>query len=901
MTGNESMNIEEQFARLASIDASERTAILRELIGQDREKALRLAALIDAHDNETLALDSLPDMQFDQLLTRPSEALIGVEIGGWRLLEELGQGGMGVVFGVERVSEGVTQRAAMKLLSIPTFDSVATARFIREVSVLARLDHPGICRLLDWGTSQQGWRYLVLERIDGHPINAYGDALPVAQRLDLVRRVAEAVNAAHRELVVHLDIKPANILVHATQGPILLDFGIARILAEDDSSAMATVTCWLTPNYASPEQLRGEPASVAADIYALGVVLFELLVGQRPYDLAGKSLTDTLEEIEGGRLLVSLKAAGLSADLQAVIAKAMHPDATRRYATAQDFANDLRAITDKRPISARPDSAAYRFRKLCARHPIALPSAILAMTSILALAVLLLFQSVDLQQQRDRANREAARATAANELLLGAIESANPTGGGAAATSVEEFLQAATQRAETIALSNPELATDVLNGVGEIRSVFAEHEVAIDLYQRALAMIDEDNMEAAELRAETLAGLVSSLRMTEQLERAHALLDQERARTDGPLHWRLRIEQGQLYNAEGAVDPAREALEGAIQGVPGDLLHARSRVAGAIGNLYFSLGQPAEGLSWHERAVEFARVPPVDEEALALALLNMSNRLSRLGRTDEALAAARESLELRTAVFGVRHVRTLPSYINLAYVLMDAGRWDEAIARAREVIGLYRQLGITDNRDRAAAFAALGLAGERKGDAETAIEGFSSALEIQQRILPANHPQIAVTRSNLASRLIVGGEYEKGLSLLEQAWEVHEELTSGEPSRPKAFVEVNIADVMIRMERFPEALSWAEAALQNAEQVIEPDQWVLGHFRNVYADALRVNGRLDDALSEALAVDQLFQNSGVTVRPQSIQDNLRNLVRIYEETGRTQDASEYRARLEAMQ
>src|SRR6056297_2198140 len=201
MTGNESMNIEEQFARLASIDASERTAILRELIGQDREKALRLAALIDAHDNETLALDSLPDMQFDQLLTRPSEALIGVEIGGWRLLEELGQGGMGVVVGVERVSEGVTQRAAMKLLSIPTFDSVATARFIREVSVLARLDHPGICRLLDWGTSQQGWRYLVLERIDGHPINAYGDALPVAQRLDLVRRVAEAVNAAHRELV----------------------------------------------------------------------------------------------------------------------------------------------------------------------------------------------------------------------------------------------------------------------------------------------------------------------------------------------------------------------------------------------------------------------------------------------------------------------------------------------------------------------------------------------------------------------------------------------------------------------------------------------------------------------------------------------------------------------------
>jgi serine/threonine-protein kinase len=897
MTDKESIGLEELFASLIEIDAIERRSALRALMEQDREKALRLAALLDAHDNETLALDALPQLALDQFMERPETLLIGTEIGGWTLTDALGQGGMGVVFGVERSLEGVTQRAAMKLLSIPAFDSIAGTRFIREVGVLARLDHPGICRLLDWGTSDQGWRYLVLERIDGEPIDEFARSLSLTERIDLVRRVAEAVNAAHRDLVVHLDIKPANILVNQVQGPVLLDFGIARILADDEASATATVTRWLTPNYASPEQLRGEPASVAADIYALGVVLFELLVGRRPYDLSGKSLNETLEQVERASALGAMKTARLGADIQAVISQAMHPDPNRRYASAQALADDLRAVIDRRPVSARPDSAAYRFRKLWARNPIALPSAMAAIVSISVLAVLLLFQSADLQNQRDRANREAASATAANDLLLSAIESANPTGGSAAATSVEDFLQAATQRAEAAAQNDPRLAADVLNGVAEIRSVLAEHDVAIDLFRRALATIDAGPVVDADLRARTLAGLLGSLRQTENRAQAHALIEQELARNDGPLPWQLLIEQGQLFNAEGRAEEARALLEQAYERVPDERFDARSFVASAIGSVYFLLGQPARGLEWQQQAVALARVPPIDEEALALALLNMSNRLSRLGRTEEALAAAQESIDLRVGVFGAEHVRTIPSYINLAYVYMDAGRWDEAIAQAREAIRLYDRLGVTDSRDLAAAFGALGLAAERKGDSETAIEGFSSALDIQQRILPGNHPQIAVTRGNLASRLIAEGQTARGLALLEQAWQVHDELTEGAPSRPKAFVEVNIADAMLRLGRDADALEWAATALAGAEQVIEADQWVLGHFRNVHAQALRSNGRLDQALEAALQAEEIYKASTVPVRPQSLRDNRDNLAQIYEAMGQSESARRYQEML----
>jgi serine/threonine-protein kinase len=899
MGRNESSTTEASFARLIAMNERDRSAALRELIDQDRAGAVRLAALIDAHFNETLALDSVASAQFSRFLGDDTLSMLGTKVGGWTLVEEIGRGGMGVVFGVERTLEGVTQRAAMKLLSVPSFDADADARFIREVSVLARLDHPGICRLLDWGKSEEGWRYLVLERVDGRPISEAIDGLSRSERIELVARIAEALNVAHRDLVVHLDIKPDNILVNRAGDPVLLDFGISKILADDGLSATATVTRWLTPNYASPEQLRGEPASVAADIYALGVVLFRLLTGRSPYDVVGRSLTDALDEIELGSHFEQLRSRELGRDLQFVLRKAMHSDPGQRYASAQAFADDLRAFNANRPVSAQADSTLYRLRKLWQRHPVALPSALLSVLSIAGLAVLLFFQASDLELQRDRANREAARSTAANELLLGAIESANPTGGTAAATSVDEMLLAAVQRARLNEDIDPLLSADVLSSIAQIRSVLAEYDAAIPLYEQALALLERHGIDDEALRTNLVSGLLASLRQTEQRERAHAILEQESAKAEGRLGWRLSLEKGQLLNSEGQVELAREALQAALDQVPSDRYKARATISGAFGNLYFSLGQPREALQWHEKAVEYARMPPIDEEALALALVNMSNRLSRLGRVDEALAAANESVELRVAVFGSEHIRTIPSYINLAYVYMDAGRWEEAISQAREVIGLFESLGISESRDLAAIHGALGLAAERMGDSATAIEGFSRALEIQQSVLPEGHPSLAVTRSNLASRLIAGGDHEEGLALLEQAWEVHEEITQGEASRPKAFVEVNIADAMIRLGRFPEALAWAESALVDAEQVIEPGQWVLGHFRNVYADALRANGRFEEALNEARTVDRIYQASEVTVRPQSIQDNLRTLARIHEETGRTEQAAEYRARLQA--
>lgn len=889
--------LERQFAALSELGPDERTDALRDLARTDAALARRVAALLDAHDAKSIDLDRLAEQELRGLGAFETDQLAGHELNGWKLVRELGRGGLGVVYEVERIRDDIHERAAIKLLQVPVLDAPAAQRFIREASMLARLDHPGICRLRDWGRTEEGWPYLVLDLIEGRPIDQAAATLSLDQRIKLVARVAEALGAAHRQLIVHLDIKPDNILLNARGAPVILDFGVARVLREDGSGATATLIRWLTPDYASPEQLQGEPASIAADLYALGAVLYELVTGKRPFELAKLTLPDAVARIERGATPPSRLIGGAGADLDAVIAKAMHADPARRYESAAAFADDLRAVLEKRPVKARPDSLMYRLSRLVQRNPIAAPAAALSVVAIAVLAGVLALQTENLREQRDRAETQATRARAATDLLLGAIQGADPTGEKGSAASVDELLQAAARRIDLSASDDPILAIESLVRIADVRESLGEFDTAAELYRGALQMLAEAPRADAESRASAAAGLASALRQSGRLDEAIELLDEEMGGESERAHWKLSLSRANVALANGQREQAETELKHALAQVPVDADASRASVLNSLGYFHAGVGRYADALDWHQRAERAARMHPVDRELLATVLLNIANAESKLGNIDAALAAADESLALRMEMFGERHTRTIPSVLIRAYVFMEAGRWDEAIAAARRAAALEKDLTGGETRRMAAIWSAMGLAAERKGDRETAQESFTRVLEVQSRILPENHPALAGTRVNLASTMMAAGDYAGSLGPLKKAWEIHTAAAQGKPSRSRAIAAVNIAYSHIRLDQPEQALQWSGDAVEEAEQVLKPDQWLLGHFRNVHAEALFANGLIAEAEREALAVEQLYAASNTPVRPESLEENLNLLARIFEATDDAERAAAYSARL----
>jgi tetratricopeptide (TPR) repeat protein/predicted Ser/Thr protein kinase len=348
--------------RALEVEPGEREAWLVRECGSD--------AAVLAEVRELLAADAtargfdLPDHErVERELVGPNRP--GRRIGAWQLERELGRGGMSVVWLAQRV-DGFAQRAALKLLKRGMDSEDLVQRFERERAVLAALEHPGIARLYDGGTTDDGQPYMLMEYVEGEPLDVACAGLTLERKLELFVEVCEAVEYAHEHLVVHRDLKPSNILVTAEGQPKLLDFGIAKLLAGEAGAAAPTLTApeqrFLTPQYASPEQLRGERVSTRGDVFSLGVVLFELLVGLRPFDAARKPDTEALAPSRATSKLA------FAAELDTIVLKALQLEPARRYSSAHALADDLRRLLRGEPVLARPDTWSYRAAKFMRRN-----------------------------------------------------------------------------------------------------------------------------------------------------------------------------------------------------------------------------------------------------------------------------------------------------------------------------------------------------------------------------------------------------------------------------------------------------------------------------------------------------------------------------------------------------
>ncbi len=388
MTAERWAEIKAVFEQADAAPLSERPLILDRLCGHDPDLRREVEALLAAEDSPTFIQSAIAQ----QAASQAASPLHAEErFGHYQLVRRVGQGGMGAVYEAQRVDD-FHKKVALKIIRHEFDSDFARTRFQQERQLLATLEHPYIARLLDGGESNDGAPYLVLEFVDGIPLNEYNAMLDRAARLRLFLKVCEAVEHAHRNLVIHRDLKPANILVTPAGNPKLLDFGIAKLL---DSSATQTAFTALTPDYASPEQVRNLPISTASDVYSLGVILYQLLTDRRPYTLSASTA------FEMDRVICEQppEPPGLGDELDYIILMALRKEPERRYSSVQRLADDIERYLDHRPVSAQPDTSFYRARKYFRRHWIWLAAASIALTAICAGAGVAVYQARQARRQ----------------------------------------------------------------------------------------------------------------------------------------------------------------------------------------------------------------------------------------------------------------------------------------------------------------------------------------------------------------------------------------------------------------------------------------------------------------------------------------------------------------------
>jgi serine/threonine protein kinase len=373
--------IEEIFLQAADVPPSERGPLLDRICGGDTEMRMEVESLLRAdatgESGVCAAIESEVACMLNEYLP------VDTRLGPYRLLKEIGRGGMGTVYLAERADGQFQKQVAVKMVRPDMDTEFILARFRRERQVLGGLDHPNIGRLLDGGTADNGTQYFVMEYIDGGWITRYCDSrsLGIEQRVRIFLHICSAVHYAHLHFVVHRDLKPGNILVNSKGEPKLLDFGICKLLyrsgiGEDDGTSTIG-TALLTPQYACPEQVRGEPVTIASDVYSLGAVLYELLTGVRPHVFPELTPQVIEQVVCGGDVIAPSEvvrrdneklAARLRGDLDAIVLRAMHKEPSMRYETVERLAEDIRRYLSDEPISARPDDFVYRSGKFLRRN-----------------------------------------------------------------------------------------------------------------------------------------------------------------------------------------------------------------------------------------------------------------------------------------------------------------------------------------------------------------------------------------------------------------------------------------------------------------------------------------------------------------------------------------------------
>jgi serine/threonine-protein kinase len=749
------------FTAALEVPADRREQFLAERCGEDAELRDQVHRLLVAHD-ALGAAGSGSGAFLGRLDAARAVTLLaaGTGVGPFRIVRELGRGGMGLVYLAERADGQFELQVALKLIKRGLDTDEIQRRFLAERQILARLSHPHIARLLDGGVTDAGQPWFAMEYVAGQPITTHGDGhrLSVEERLSLFRAVCDAVRYAHANLVVHRDLKPSNVLVTAAGAVKLLDFGIAKVLRESTEEPLAagdeTLTRVggrvMTPEYAAPEQVRGEPVTTATDVYALGALLYEILTGRRAHRFAQNTPAEVERvvcemEPEPPSAAVARRVGGdgatpesvaaargttpdrlrrrLADDLDTIVLTALRKDPGRRYPTVDALIADLDRHASGLPVQARPDSAAYRIGKFLRRHRLGVAATTAVLLSLVGGLAGTIWQARVAGREAVRATSEAARARAAKDFLAGMFTQADPEHARGDSLTAGELLDRAGAGLDSAFGGQPDVRLDLLVTLGRIYRDMARLPSADSMLSRAVVLAD--SLHGDDVPLATPLYLLGTVRM----------------------------DAGGLPTADSLVTRAVAILR-RYPGVDSIL----SRALNAQGRVQLLGERWAAAESSFREAIAFAERVRIDSTFLAAVWGNLGIVSSYLGKSGTADSAAERALAIQQRLLPPDHPSVLLARHNLA--AQQSSRWemDSAIGHAEAVVqGQGRNYPAGHDRV-ATAVNLLAMFQVRVANYPAAVAGFREAHAMMKRLYGSSHPTTIVLHQNLGVALLFDGK-----------------------------------------------------------------------------------------------------------------------------------------------
>ena len=726
----------------------------------------------------------------------------GQHFGAFALIEEIGRGGMGVVYLAERHDGAVQQRVALKILAHAPHDPAARERMRRERNLLAALEHPHIARLIDAGEDDNGIPYFAMEYVRGVPITSYciEHALPLRARLALFRQVCAAVQYAHANLVVHRDLKPGNILVTADGTPKLLDFGIATSLPKNGETPAAT-EAFLSPQAAAPEQFLGQAASVGMDVYALGALLYELCSDLRPFDFAGldfatieAKVREEVPPAPSAALLAhagdARRAAALRGDIDAIVAKGLRKNPAGRYASVEQLDSDVARHLDGQPISLLEHQPLYRTRKFLRRHAIATSLGTLLAVVLLAFGVVSTLQGQRLAMERDQAQArekqarfERERAEQVTAFVIDLFRANDPEQARGHDVTAKELLVRGTQRLDTQLKDRPDMRATMLSAIADIH----------------LAL---DNADAA----------------------------------TAPAHEAQRLRQ--------QLDPPDPGALAASLAQLARLSNQQGHFSEAADQIAKSLQSPAD-----------------DEAERSLRLQIQATAFDGLGKTQDALAVWREALTIEDRIHGEQDPRTQRALMGVVYAMRARGLVDEGQQLLGQRLPQLRETLSSDDPYLGETLLALAVFAREKRDYDRAYNYAQEAMGLYARVFGARSSKVAVAANTLATIAQARGDYPDSRRLFQRSLDIRRELLGEEHPRV-ASGEYNVGLlILLREHDAVQALPHLQKAVDIATKVLPPDHLNLATYRQGLGAALSDLKHYDQAEALLTTVLAAFERA----------------------------------------
>ena len=871
--------IQTLFHDAAELPESARHKFLQDNCDTDDTLLADVLAMLEEDAKADSLLDqNMADVAHGVMSASGPEPLPLHDFGPYRVQKMLGEGGMGVVYLAERVDLG--SLVAIKVLRDAWLSPARRERFASEQRMLAQLTHPSIARLYDADTLTDGTPWFVMEYVEGVPLTEYcsKQKCSVQDRLHLFRSVCEAVQYAHSHALIHRDLKPSNILVKDDGTVRLLDFGIAKqmeSLEEGQLASDATMTGMrlMTPAYAAPEQIRGERVGVHTDVYSLGVILYELLAGRRPFDLSNKTPAEAetvIVEQEPERPSVAARqlsewlvasaplGKGAWADLDVLCLTAMHKDTQRRYRSVEALVRDIDHYLKGEPLEARPDSLRYRVGKFVTRNR----RAVLATTlAFVILAFLIIFFTLRLAKARDAALAEAARTQRIQHFMMNLFQGGDEAAGPSDNLRVVTLLDRGIQEAKALN-GDPKVQAELYQNLSGIYGKLGKFDSSVSLLDSALAertqLFGADSPEVAE--SLVAKGLVradqAQFDEAERLVRQGLDIDKRKLPANHPAVARATFALGKVLEDRGRYSDAITALDEAVRlqsaaGATTDLAASLSELA----NSHFYAGHYDVSKALNQRVLDLQRKLYGERHPLvADTFINLGSIEFQLGHFKESEQFNRQGLEIIQAWYGKDHPETADAMTTVGQSLTYQQRFDEAAAMLQQALAILEHAYGPVHPRVAYALNELGNVAVRQGKLDDAEKDFNRVISIYHVVYGDQHHLLGVAKANLAGVYFVRKDYARSERLFRDALTIYAK-TLPATHLTVGITRIRLGSVLREERRYKDAESESRGGYEILMKQTSPTVKWLQTARNDLAEDYAALGRTEDAARFRAAVE----------------------------------------------